>query len=93
MLDGVPNADGIGPAIDSLIRSWNAVINAVSQHSSKTTARDRARQTWQYLRTNRVAVRPDKFIAQALVKGVVSGGDRRERDDWGAEGVWKEVGR
>ena len=60
-----------GPAIDSLpIRSWNAVINAVSQHSSKTTARDRARQTWQYLRTNRVAVRPDKFTAQALVKGV-----------------------
>ena len=60
-----------GPAIDSLpIRSWNAVINAVSQHSSKATARDRARQTWQYLRTNRVAVRPDKFTAQALVKGV-----------------------
>ena len=49
-----------GPAIDSLpIRSRNAVINAVSQHSSKTTARDRARQTWQFFRTKRVAVRRD----------------------------------
>ena len=39
-------------------------------HTSKATARDRARQTWQYLRTNRVAVRPDKFTAQALVNGL-----------------------
>jgi pentatricopeptide repeat protein len=58
-------------AIDSLpIRSWNAILNAVSRHGSKATARDRARQAWQYLRTNRVAVRPDKFTAQALVNGL-----------------------
>ena len=57
--------------VDSLpIRSWNAILNAVSMHTSKATARDRARQTWQYLRTNRVAVRPDKFTAQALVNGL-----------------------
>jgi len=57
--------------VDALpIRSWNAILNAVSMHTSKATARDRARQTWQYLRTNRVAVRPDKFTAQALVNGL-----------------------
>ena len=78
MLDGVPNLTDNGPAIDFFDSLVDAVINRVA--TLVKTTREISRQTWQYLRTNRVAVRRIG-LPMALVKGVCQEATD-ERDDW-----------